>query len=69
MVLGDALEFLKAGRRIRRMANPDKVFYIDDTKGRMNPYLVSDTEQDNHMPDVFTNFDLFADDWEITDDG
>lgn len=68
MTLGDALEFAKAGRRIRRMSEPTKVFYVDYTH-RMNPYLTTESEEDEHMPEHLSNFEIFADDWEICDDG
>ena len=65
MTFGDALEYLKAGRIVRRedWLTTDRVAccYTAD----MQPYLVVWYEDNEPIPYTVTDIDLFANDWRV----
>ena len=64
MVFGDALERMKAGKRIARSSWIfDDAVYVKYTRD-MSPYLVIQSGEHEAMPYTATDIDLFADDWE-----
>ena len=66
MTFGDALERMKAGAHMaRRMWIFSDVVYVKYTSADLQPYLVIQSGENEAMPYIATNIDIFADDWEV----
>lgn len=68
MIFGEAFEFIKSGRKVRRKYWRSKSVFMGDTKD-LRFYLLYKIKKREPMPYTPTDNDLFADDWEISDDG
>lgn len=67
MIFGEALERIKAGRKVKRKHWYRKSVYMGDTKDS-HYYLLQVEKGREPMPYTPANDDIFADDWLLGDD-
>lgn len=66
MTFGDALEWMKAGRKMTREGwIYHDVIYAKYTREGVRAYLVVQSPHCEPIPYTVTDIDLFADDWQV----
>lgn len=68
MIFGEALEYIKAGRKVKRKRWYRKSVYMGDTKD-LHYYLLQIEANREPMPYAPTDDDIFADDWLLGNNG
>ena len=69
MTFGDALEYAKAGRAVRRAGWIPGIRLVCCYTKDMQPFLVKSIPSHESVPYFAGNSDIFADDWEIVRHG